>query len=150
MGKRTFRKRHIGLVIKVIIAIVALWFIYREVKLKDENTDLTTGVNFLLSTGSLPYLVSLVALMLGNWMLEAYKWRLLISGIEYISPWKSLKAIFSGITIAIFTPNRIGEYGGRVFHLNRADRLDATLLTVVGSYAQLVVTLIMEIGRAHV
>lgn len=143
MGRRLIRKRYIGIFIKVVIAIAALWFIYREVQLKDENTDLSFGIDFLLSTDGLPFLVFLVILMLCNWMLEAYKWRLLISGIEAISPWKSLKAVFSGITIAIFTPNRIGEYGGRVFHLKKADRIDATLLTVVGSYAQLVVTLIM-------
>jgi hypothetical protein len=80
--------------------------------------------------------------MLSNWLLEAYKWRLLIMGIERISIWRSLKAIFSGITIAVFTPNRVGEYGGRVFHLKKADRIDATLLTIVGSYAQLIVTLV--------
>ncbi len=145
MGKRFIRKRYIGLFIKVIIAFVALWFIYREVQLKDEDTDLSFGIRFLLSFENISNLLLLLILMLSNWLLEAYKWRLLIMSIERISIWRSLKAISSGITIAVFTPNRVGEYGGRVFHLQKADRIDATLLTIVGSYAQLVVTLITGI-----
>ena len=145
MSKDLFRKRNIGLFIKVVIAFVALWFLYREVQLKDQSTDLSSGIGYLLRPDQLPILVGLVAMMLLNWVLEAYKWRLLVNHLEPVSFWKSLKAIFSGITIAIFTPNRVGEYGGRIFHLKKADRIDATLLTIVGSYAQLVVTLVTGI-----
>jgi hypothetical protein len=145
MSKGLFRKRNIGLFIKVVIALVALWFLYREVQLKDQSADLGLGIGFLIGPERLPILICLLGLMLLNWALEAYKWRLLVSHIERISFWKSLKAIFSGITIAIFTPNRVGEYGGRIFHLQKADRIDAALLTIVGSYAQLVVTLVTGI-----
>ena len=105
MSKDIFRKRNIGLFIKVVIAFVALWFIYREVQLKDQETDLSFGIDVLLSTSQLPFLALLIALMIVNWTLEAYKWKILIQHIEKISLLKSLKAIFSGITIAIFTPN---------------------------------------------
>ncbi|MGB0917157.1 MAG: lysylphosphatidylglycerol synthase domain-containing protein [Flavobacteriales bacterium] len=145
MSKDLFRKRNIGLLIKFVIALVALGFIYREVQLKGQETDLSFGIEFLLGVKKLPYLIGLVFLMLINWTLEAYKWKTLIQHIEKISMLKSLKAIFSGITIAIFTPNRVGEYGGRIFHLKKADRIDATLFTIVGSYAQLVVTLVTGI-----
>jgi len=145
MSKNLFRKRNIGLFIKVVIAIVALWFIYREVQLKDQDTDLSFGIGFLLQPEQLPAFIGLVVLMMLNWLLEAVKWRILVGHIERISLGKSLKAIFSGITIAIFTPNRVGEYGGRIFHLQKADRIDAALLTIVGSYAQLVVTLVTGI-----
>lgn len=143
MSKGIFRKRYIGLFIKVVIAIVALVFIYREVQLKDQDTDLQFGIQVLAH--NLLQLSVLVSLMMLNWTLEAFKWRTLVQHMEKISVWKSLKAIFSGITIAIFTPNRVGEYGGRIFHLKKADRIDATLFTIVGSYAQLVVTLVTGI-----
>ncbi len=145
MNKGIFRKRNLGLFIKVLIAFVALWFLYREVQIKNQESDLSQGIDLLLKPESLIYLLILLVLMLLNWSLEAYKWKTLIQHIENISLLKSLKAIFSGITIAIFTPYRVGEYFGRVFHLGKADRFDATLLTVVGSYAQLVVTLVAGI-----
>lgn len=143
MSRGIYRKRYIGLFIKVLIAIVALVFIYREVQLKDQDTDLSFGIGVLAD--NLLVLLALITMMMMNWGLEAYKWRTLVKPIEHISLWKSLKAVFSGITIALFTPNRVGEYGGRVFHLKKADRIDAVLLTIVGSYAQLVVTLVTGI-----
>lgn len=143
MSKGIYRKRYIGLFIKVVIAVVALVFIYREVQLKDQDTDLSYGISVLAE--NLHVLIALISMMMLNWGLEAAKWRILVKPIEQISLWKSMKAIFSGITIALFTPNRVGEYGGRVFHLNKADRIDAVLLTIVGSYAQLVVTLVTGI-----
>lgn len=145
MAQKLWKKRYIGLFIKVVIAVVALWFIYRELQIKDQETDLSLGIDFLLSSSQIPALIGLVILMLLNWSLEAFKWQTLVQHIEKISFLKSLKAIFSGITIAIFTPNRVGEYGGRIFHLEKADRIDATILTIVGSYAQLVVTLVTGI-----
>lgn len=145
MASKLIGKRNIGLFIKVVIALVALWFIYREVQFKGQSTDLAFGIGFILKPNQLGVLLGLITLMFINWVLEAAKWQLLVSQIEKISIWKSLKAIFSGITIAIFTPNRVGEYGGRIFHLKTADRIDAALLTIVGSYAQLVVTLVTGI-----
>jgi len=138
----TLRKQDIGLVIKSVIALLAVVFIVRELKIRDASADLLDDWNFLLQLPRFDELAVLLIAMLANWILEAYKWRVLIHTIEDVSLWRSLKAVFSGVTIAFFTPNRVGEYGGRVFHLDKADRIDAVLLTVVGSYAQLTVTII--------
>lgn len=50
-------------------------------------------------------------------------------------------AVFAGITVSFFTPNRVGEFLGRVFVLNTADRIKSSVLTIVGSLTQLVITL---------
>ncbi len=84
-----------------------------------------------------------VFFMLLNWGLEAAKWRLLIHKIEDISFMRSFQAIMSGVTLAIFTPNRIGEYGGRIFYLEKADRIMGIAVTLIGSYAQIAVTLVL-------
>ena len=81
-------------------------------------------------------------MMFLNWFIEALKWRFLISKIEKISILRSLRAIFSGITVSAFTPNRIGEYGGRVFCLKEGDRGQAVLITVIGSMSQLITTIV--------
>lgn len=62
--------------------------------------------------------------------------------IETLSFGRSLEAVFSGLTVSFFTPNRVGEYAGRVFHLSKADRIEATLITVIENYSQLLVTLV--------
>jgi uncharacterized membrane protein YbhN (UPF0104 family) len=135
-------KKYVSFIIKLVIALGAVAFIWWELKARHRSTDLLEDWRFLLQVPRSDELVVLLMAMLANWSLEAFKWRVLISSIEKISFWNSLKAVFSGVTVAFFTPNRVGEYGGRVFHLDKADRIDAVLLTVVGSYAQLTVTIV--------
>jgi uncharacterized membrane protein YbhN (UPF0104 family) len=84
----------------------------------------------------------LILLMIVNWSLEAIKWRFLISKFEKISFLTSMQAVFSGLTVSIFTPNRIGEYFGRVFILKQINPLKGILITILGSMAQLVVYLL--------
>jgi hypothetical protein len=80
-------------------------------------------------------------LMLANWSLEALKWKLLVQGIQPISWFRSFKATLTGLTFAFFTPNRMGEYVGRVVYIQKGNRLSAASLTVVSSMAQIMVTL---------
>ena len=96
--------------------------------------------------------ISLVVLMmLLNWFLESLKWRFLISKIERVTIKRSVRAIFSGITVSAFTPNRVGEYAGRVFCLDKGDRIQAVLITVIGSMAQLITTIVFGLYRfSHV
>ena len=83
--------------------------------------------------------------MFVNWSIDAIKWQFLVSKLEKVSFWLALKAVFLGITVSIFTPNRIGEFGGRVFCLQQADRLKAVLVTIFGNITQLVITIIFGV-----
>ncbi len=80
--------------------------------------------------------------MFVNWSIDAIKWQFLVSKLEKVSFWLALKAVFLGITVSIFTPNRVGEFGGRVFCLQYADRIKAVLVTIFGNITQLVSTVI--------
>jgi hypothetical protein len=61
--------------------------------------------------------------------------------LQTISFWQSYKAIFTGITMASFTPNRTGEYVGRILYVDEGKRLQAIPVTIICSMAQLQVTL---------
>src|SRR5690606_22168034 len=80
------------------------------------------------------------AMMFANWLLEAVKWRYLCRHIEPISFWTSVQSVFCGLTWAVFTPNRIGEYGGRVLFLKPRKRIFGVVAMGVGALAQLVLT----------
>lgn len=82
-----------------------------------------------------------ISLMPVNWLLESVKWRFLLSDIEKISFFKSIKAVFSGITFSIFTPNRIGDLVGRIFVLKPENRVKAIFATGLSSFSQLIVTI---------
>ncbi|WP_165917134.1 lysylphosphatidylglycerol synthase domain-containing protein [Flaviaesturariibacter aridisoli] len=87
------------------------------------------------------YLLLLLLLMFCNWGLEAIKWRILVAPVQRISFVQSFKAVLSGVSFSISTPNRIGEYLGRMLYLPEGRRLKIIALTLVGSLAQLLVTL---------
>ena len=89
-----------------------------------------------------------VLLMIFNWGLEAQKWRLALKTLQPISFGRALKAVLTGVTIGSFTPNRTGEYLGRVLYIEESKRLRAILLSVVCSMAQLLTTLAMAIPSA--
>jgi len=88
-------------------------------------------------------MVAVVILMLVNWSLEAYKWKLSIQQIQQVSFSKAFRAVLSGISFSVSTPNRIGEYLGRVLYMEEGNRLKTISLTIVGSISQLIVTLTM-------
>ena len=52
-----------------------------------------------------------------NWSIEAIKWRLLIKKMQPITFIEALKGVLSGVAVGTFTPNRIGEFGGRILYL---------------------------------
>jgi hypothetical protein len=52
-----------------------------------------------------------------------------------------IRAILAGVAFSINTPNRIGEYGGRVLYVKDGHRWQAVSLTIAGSLSQLIITL---------
>jgi uncharacterized membrane protein YbhN (UPF0104 family) len=128
--------------IKLLIIALSLWFIYDKVFRNEHIGDMHAWFMTTLSTQNKWPLLLVVVLMFVNWGLDAVKWQYLIQKLEKVSLWLSIKAVFLGITVSIFTPNRIGEFGGRVFCLQQADRMKAVLVTVMGNLGQLLVTVV--------
>lgn len=83
-----------------------------------------------------------VMLMPVNWGLESYKWYVLVNKYQPLSFSKAFESVLSGLTLAMNTPNRIGEYGGRVVYLEASFRLKGVALALVSSVGQLLITLI--------
>ena len=82
-------------------------------------------------------------LMFINWAIEAVKWRVSVRGIQKVSFFTAYKAVLSGTSFSVTTPNRIGEYVGRVLYMNEGNRLKAIAITIAGSMSQLLITLLM-------
>lgn len=83
-----------------------------------------------------------MALMLANWGIEAQKWHLSIKHLQKITYWRSFRAILSGISFAVNTPNRTGEYLGRILYVDEGNRLKAVSITILNSWSQLLITLL--------
>ncbi len=100
-----------------------------------------TQIEFSSAKYFLLLLASLLVFV--NWGLEASKWQLLIGAIEKMTWFNAFKAVISGISISIFTPNRVGEFAARIFYLKRNHRIKGILISIIGSVSQLCVTMIV-------
>jgi hypothetical protein len=98
-------------------------------------------------------LFALVVLMVLNWTLEALKWRQLMHTLLPLSLGRALLATFAGTTVGLITPNRVGEFAGRVLYLPTEHRWKGGALTLLGSLAQFAVTMALgalAVGSARI
>lgn len=82
------------------------------------------------------------ALMILNWGLEVIKWRYFTLRIQYVSLKQAVNSILLGIVAGIFTPNRVGELGGRLLYISKKNRSNAIYINSLCSIAQLTATLL--------
>jgi uncharacterized membrane protein YbhN (UPF0104 family) len=133
---RFFVNYFVGPLLFVVMAIS----IYRQI-IRQENLRQKWDVIVESLSGSGSWrLYVVVGLMLVNWGLEAKKWQILLQHIAKISFLKSFKSVLSGVAFTMVTPNRMGEFIGRVFYVAEGQRIRAATLTIVGSISQLIVT----------
>jgi hypothetical protein len=102
-----------------------------------------SDIKLIFNADGLTYLLLIsLALMPLNWSLEAVKWRYILKTKENVSFIVALKAVLSGTTISAVSPNRTGDYFGRVFVLKKTSFWEGVFLTLIGSYAQTITTLL--------
>ena len=132
----------IGLVLKSLIVIIAFLFIYYKVFKREDFSELKELFAELWQSERKFIVFLVLCLMPFNWLLESFKWKLLANKLQAFSLARSITSVLAGLTLSIFTPNRIGEMGGRIFALNEGNKIKGALLTFVGSASQLLVTII--------
>ena len=120
-----------------------VWSIYWQIKNQEGLEQAWLGIRESLNSPKSLYLVFVLLLMVVNWTIEAIKWRLSIRKIQQVSLGKALQAVLSGVSFAVSTPNRMGEYLGRILYMKDGSRLKTISITIVGSISQLIITLIM-------
>lgn len=90
----------------------------------------------------LKYLVFVVLLMPLNWLLEIAKWRLLLRASWPVGWWLAARLVLAGISVSLATPNRIGEYGGRLLLAPSEQTANIIFSSIIGSLCQWVAFLI--------
>jgi uncharacterized membrane protein YbhN (UPF0104 family) len=125
----------------IILATYA--YIYKQIIQKNNFSEFLNNLDDTFQNAHFILLFCLgFILVFINWGIESLKWKYLIKKIEVLSFSRSVKAVLSGISVSIFTPNRIGEYFGRAFILEKANRFEGVLITIIGSISQLLITII--------
>ena len=140
------------LLMKLIVVFAALFFIYY--KLTSNNTlDVKQFLKYLddYNIITLKNVFILICLSGINWLLESFKWQVLVHNIAPLSVTTAIEQSLGSLTASLITPNRIGEYGAKAIYYPKPLRKKILGLTLIGNLAQLSVTLILGcVGLSYV
>lgn len=142
MIPKNTQKNSLATLVKWAVAAIAFGVILSElskVPQKDWWSALT--VHFESGEGWYFFLFAFVLIPV-NWGIEALKWQRMIRRVEPLAFITAFRAVLGGVTVSLFTPNRTGEFAGRVLVLEPHHRITGSLVTVAQSFSQLLVTLL--------
>lgn len=124
------------------ISLFLLWTIYLQVQ--KQLSGIGTGV--WQQTGPVMYLLVCIALMFVNTSLEGYKWYMLTGQVAPIYYPEAFASYLAGVAFAVITPNRIGEYPGRILYLGRQHTFRYIHVSILGVLSQLWAVYIFGLG----
>ncbi len=127
--------------IKILIVLAGCWVLYVKIIKNQDLTEMWDSVKTSFSsTQNVLLMVLAFVLMPVNMAFETRKWQKSILSVEKVPFRKAYTAIFTGITAGMMFPNRTGDFLGRIFILEKGNRIKAAMLTFVGNIAQMLVT----------
>lgn len=133
--------KYINLLFRLFLGVGAVIYIYY--KLRDDWATTLNQIDF--SNIEIQFLLLAFLFVFLNWGLEAFKWKYAIRKTLKISFVKAFNYTLTGITAGLLTPNRIGEIPFRALLLGKNYFKDITLKTIVSSYSQMIITLIVGV-----
>tara|TARA_R110000850_G_scaffold190308_4_gene316234 strand:+ start:9321 stop:10280 length:960 start_codon:yes stop_codon:yes gene_type:complete len=135
-------KQYLFVLLKVIVVIAALTFIYHRLNAQGVFKLGGFKENFLSSSlFQVQNIALLVLLSFLNWFFEILKWQVLASKLQKISLFESIKQVLTAHTSSIFTPFKIGEYGAKTLFFSKKQAKKVLFLNFLGNMAQMSATL---------
>jgi len=129
--------RNLGYLLKATVLGVFIFLLYRSFHQQENLTLLFNTFTQKLQSDRISHLVIALLMVYLNWRLEAIKWQKLLQPVQSLTMKEAFRAVLIGLTTSIFTPNRIGEYVGRVITIDRKKKLGAVSALSLGSFTQL-------------
>ncbi len=131
MNKNT--KIWLNYLVRAAISLLLLWSIYMQVQKQLAGMDTAIWKQ----TGQSVFLMLCVVLLFVNILLESGKWYLLTNSVEHIVYPRALASYLAGMAFSLITPNRVGDYPGRVLYLGRSNTFRYVNVSVLGIMSQL-------------
>jgi len=139
-------KRFIFLLIKLAIVFGAFYFIFQQLITNQllSVSQLKQQFFVFFSKNSWPLLL-LLLFTDANWLLEIFKWKILVFNEKKITFFEAYEQCFASLTASLITPNRIGEYGAKALYFEKKLRKKIMVLNLIGNLSQLVITVFFGI-----
>ncbi|HSC53766.1 MAG TPA: lysylphosphatidylglycerol synthase domain-containing protein [Phnomibacter sp.] len=115
--------------------------IYQQIATQPDLKHHLQMVQLSFQQKGLWMLTVILLLMFLNWGIEAWKWQRLVRHLMPMTWFKALLGVLAGVSFTMLTPNRMGEFLGRLLYMPDGSRIKAATLTALSSMAQLMVTM---------
>lgn len=135
-------KNFINYFLGPLLFIWLSYSIFHQIRKQPQLEESWTHIRQSFQSRNIVYLAGALALIVANWGIEAWKWLVSVRTFYPIKFIQAFKAVLSGVSFSVTMPNRVGEYLGRIVYLPEGNRLKTISITLVGSFAQLLVTII--------
>lgn len=132
-------------ILSPLLLALLLGLIYRQVNAHGSFEKEWTDFKMHWKSGNNWFLALVLILAPVNWMIEARKWQMLLKKIEPLPFRKAFASTLTGIAFALVTPNKIGDFAGRILYLEDKSKLRGAIVTLVGNLAQTIITFIFGI-----
>jgi hypothetical protein len=127
--------------LKLAIVLIALYYVSTRIA---QHAALFKDVVLSPDVYTLPLLV-VVLLLPVNIAMETFRWKTLVRHVQHINFLTALKGVLSGFTTALASPNRMGEFVGRVLFLPEQYRVAAGIVSGIGGILQVLVTTLVAL-----
>jgi Lysylphosphatidylglycerol synthase TM region len=128
-----------GFQVAVLLLLLAiLWY---ELGSRDRLSDMWSEFNRHLSGANWLIVLAVLLLMPLNWLAETEKWYQFVRHYEPMPRYRAVMAVLSGVSLSLFTPNRVGEYGGRMLFVQPHNQWKAIIANLIGNFCQFIVLL---------
>ena len=139
--KRGYKKTAL-LILKIVTGALLSWVLIGKLKESAAQFDLNYITDAIGERQNLQLILFCILLMPLNWMLESWKWMLIINAtIDRISFFTAFKSVLSGVAFGNLAPGRATEFAGKILFIPEGNRVKATYLHFVSGSSQLIVTL---------
>ncbi len=131
------------------VLLALLLVLWNEFQTKENLEQIWYSFGQQLEGANVLWLAFALLLMPLNWLAETLKWRAFVGQYQPLPLGRALLAVWVGVSFSLFTPYRIGEYGGRIVLIKPEHRWKAAIANVIGNISQYLVLLFTGIAGAY-
>lgn len=128
-------------IVKIAIVCFAFYFIYQQLA-TNSKLDWQKFQYLVLSKISFSAIFVVLLFSFLNRFLEILKWQNLVATFQSISIGEASKQVLGALTLAIFTPNGLGEYAGKALFFNKKETKTVLFLNLICNGIQMFYTIL--------
>ncbi|MES2484666.1 MAG: lysylphosphatidylglycerol synthase domain-containing protein [Bacteroidota bacterium] len=134
-------KQFLVILAKLLVVGGAFYYIYDRLA-NNNQLDWKQFTDALTRKEAVLPVIIVLILTVTNRFFEILKWQVLVSTLQNISIWQSTKQVLAAVTLAVFTPNGIGEYGAKALYYKKEQAGKIIFLNLICNGIQMIIAII--------